>query len=181
MALKESRGESESVVCLHLDHIRKPSKYLKHLKVWTENLGLNTFIFLQLSDFTSIITNSADVFVKDVYLIIVGNEDNTKQFLKLLRTECVDVDKKGKACMERKSTGIFTYKVARKETIQMQTKSPKLLSGSIKLTVGSREICFELNSKWHILPYKTLKNEMSMIFENYFPKDDVIDMLKFMN
>lgn len=95
-----------AVSCIHIDHMNKPKKYLKLLKEWAEQLVVQSYVFMRNLDI--------ETYCKDIYLIVTGTEPSISNFIKNLRTISVDVDKKGRACLERKSTILFRHNLSKK-------------------------------------------------------------------
>ena len=70
-----------------LDHMRNRQKYLKHLKKWSADLNVGCSVLI----------------LKEVKYVVVltGRKCDVDQFLVNWKTQCVDVDSKGKACKEK--------------------------------------------------------------------------------
>nr|XP_053637037.1 RWD domain-containing protein 3-like [Cherax quadricarinatus] len=78
--------EGHTTCVLHLDHMRNKTKYLKTIKSWCEDLDL----------FGQII-----FYLRWIFIILQGTEENIKMYLQRNRTQFVDVDSSGKPCKER--------------------------------------------------------------------------------
>ena len=78
------------VVIVKLDHMRNRQKYCKHLKKWSSDLGVGVSVFV----------------LKEVRFAVVlrGDRREVDQFLVNWKTQCVDVDAKGKPCKEKLMT-----------------------------------------------------------------------------
>ena len=78
------------LTCLQIDHMRNRTGYLKILSKWANQLKLKILVIQKL--FTK----------RQQYLLFIwGSNENTKSFLKNLKTHSVDVDSNGKPCKER--------------------------------------------------------------------------------
>ena len=78
------------IVVLKLDHMRNRQKYLKHLKKWSCELRVRVNVFILRS-------------VKYV-IVLNGDKADVDQFIVNWKTQCVDVDSKGKPCKEKLMT-----------------------------------------------------------------------------
>jgi len=76
------------VVFIKLDHMRQKTSYVKILKKWASQLGISGRVLFP---------------PKNVFIIIDGLSDSIDEFLRLLRTQKVDVNSKGEPCKERES------------------------------------------------------------------------------
>ena len=78
------------VVIVKLDHMRNRQKYLKHLKKWSNELCVGVSVFV----------------LKEVRFAVIlrGDRRDVDQFLVNWKTQCVDVDAKGKPCKEKLMT-----------------------------------------------------------------------------
>ena len=84
------------VTVIEIDHMRNQTKYVKCLEQFAKQIGLKILI-LHLS-----------YKCKHWLILVHNNQDQSKQFLKNLKTQSVDVDSKGKPCKERLSSVIAT-------------------------------------------------------------------------
>ena len=78
------------IVVLKLDHMRNRQKYLKHLKKWSNELRVRVSVFVLRS-------------VKYV-IVLDGEKTDVDRFIVNWKTQCVDVDSKGKPCKEKLMT-----------------------------------------------------------------------------
>ncbi|GMI42145.1 hypothetical protein TeGR_g12244 [Tetraparma gracilis] len=96
---KEGGGDDEEelhVCLLRIDHMNKPSGYMKHLEKWSKMLGLASRVYFYE-------TNKVLPKVEGVYCVLVGYESSCSDFLVRLLVEYVDLDTRGQKCKERKS------------------------------------------------------------------------------
>ena len=98
----------ESVTVIYIDHMNDPNKYLNILKKWCEAAQLSARVFWRQPTDRSIGKRK-----EGIYLCLRGSDKETKQILRRLRTEFVDVDSKGKKCKERKSSVVGSQSVER--------------------------------------------------------------------
>ena len=88
--------EHDRVVLLQLDHVRDRGRYEKALLKITASSGVACEV---------IHSNRGDkIDSKDPFILVRGPHDAVGSFLRQLRSEKVDVDSKGKACLERKAS-----------------------------------------------------------------------------
>lgn len=75
------------IVALKIDHIRNRQKYFKHLKKWSRELRVGLSLFI----------------LKGIRFVVVleGDKFDVDQFLVNWKTQCVDVDSRGKPCKEK--------------------------------------------------------------------------------
>lgn len=78
------------ITVLKVDHMRNRQKYLKHLKKWSEELGVGVSLFI----------------LKGTRYVVLleGDKGDVDQYLVNWKTQCVDVDSKGKPCKEKMLT-----------------------------------------------------------------------------
>ncbi|CAH1776001.1 unnamed protein product [Owenia fusiformis] len=99
---------------LSLDHMRSKTKYIKTIKKWVDQLGLQGRLIFQ---------------GKLILILLQGHKESIKEYLTLQRTVNVDVDSKGRSCKEK------MMKILHEE----ETKSPPSLCGfdSMELQTNS--------------------------------------------
>lgn len=110
----DCRGSS---VLLKIDHIRSTTRYFKFFGNVAERLGLSIRLF-PLS--------------AGIYVVVTGYESSVQEYLRLHKTEKVDVDCKGRPCKER------LLKVVDKQSISMNKWSSNELSN-----YGHRQFCLD--------------------------------------
>ncbi len=90
----EPRAPQLEDACIRIDHMRQQRAYTKHLHKWSSQLGLTVRVFYR----------DDERMARDIIVALRGASDSISAFLLRLRTEYVDVDSRGKRCLERKST-----------------------------------------------------------------------------
>ena len=86
---ESSKQEEEPVVVtyiLQLDHIQDMSMYSKTLSQWFGDLNLLGVLLL---------------YNRHIFLLVSGDKQDLRSYLKLHRTRCIDVDSSGRPCKER--------------------------------------------------------------------------------
>ena len=102
---KDSVATESWIVVLKLDHMRNRQKYLKQLKKWCGELGVGASVFI-LRD------------VKYV-IVLVGEKGCVDQYLVNWKTQCVDVDSKGKPCKEKLMTILISRTCRESDNISL--------------------------------------------------------------
>jgi len=86
--ITECHGAIENwIAIVKLDHMRNKQKYLKHLRKWSAELNVGCSVLILKA-------------VKYV-VVLTGSKCDVDQFLVNWKTQCVDVDSKGKPCKEK--------------------------------------------------------------------------------
>lgn len=84
-----SRAQPNWITFVQLDHMRSKSKYTKIIKNWSKTYNLSgRLIFCQ----------------KLIFILLIGDRENLKNYLVQHKTACVDVDSRGHSCKERMMT-----------------------------------------------------------------------------
>ena len=82
--------ESNLYICMiQLDHMRDKRNYVKTLERWNKDLGISGAI---------IFCGKGKIF-----LILIGSQNNLRDFQRRLKTSNVDVDSRGRPCKEKLS------------------------------------------------------------------------------
>jgi len=89
--INEESEIGDTLVCLcgllmKLDHIRSTARYYKFFKETSFQLNVNIKLLRC---------------IKVIYILVFGNSDSVKEYIKLHKTTLVDVDSNGKPCKER--------------------------------------------------------------------------------
>ncbi|XP_078352976.1 LOW QUALITY PROTEIN: RWD domain-containing protein 3-like [Oculina patagonica] len=88
-ALNIERNDSsgdDSILLLKLDHMRNKNRYIRTITRWIDELNLNGRLF-----FASYL----------ILILLTGETDNVREYLRRHKTCNVDVDSSGKPCKER--------------------------------------------------------------------------------
>ena len=93
-----SFSSSSPVSCTHaclvrLDHMRNETLYIGHLRKWTNELS----VFCQ-------IVNAGP---HRVYVLLKGSMEDIREFLKIWKSQPVDIDKRGRPCKEKLMTILY--------------------------------------------------------------------------
>ena len=89
-AIDDIKKSHLCLTCVQIDHMRNRTGYLKILSKWANQLRLKILVIQKL--FTK----------RQQYLVFIqGSNEDSKTFLKNLKTHTVDVDSNGKPCKER--------------------------------------------------------------------------------
>lgn len=73
-------------VLLLLDHVRAKRPYIRTVSKWVQELGLRGAFIFQW---------------KLILLLLQGQTEDITEYLSRHRTQCIDVDSKGRKCKER--------------------------------------------------------------------------------
>ena len=122
----EKGTEVTFVTIIEIDHMRNQAKYVKCLGQFARQIGLKLLV-LHLN-YKS----------KHWVILVHDNLEQSKQFLKNLKTQLIDVDSKGKPCKERLSSVIATEKF---DTVIHLEKF------SLEESVGSKNDLLEILNK----------------------------------
>ena len=136
-AARQSCDDAHTIAgkIIWLDHMRDRSRYEKHLMQFAEQQQVACRTLLSPA---SVSSSSAKRGLDccGVHLIVVGEREGLKGFLRDLRSQKVDVDSSGKPCLERKAT-VLHEGVLSSSSSSSNSSSNSSIDGSISSTAGS--------------------------------------------
>lgn len=108
----EAKKENTAIAALiELDHVRDRSGYFRCLNQWSNDLQLKVLVvhlkFRKRNNY---------------WIVLQGSEDQVKNFKRNLKSQCVDVDSKGRPCKERMASEIASC--------PLELKTDNALTGS---------------------------------------------------
>ena len=108
---KSAAEESNTVLTtlIEINHMRDQSRYIQNLSNWADELKVELKVLHLLFRRRN-----------NHWIVVIGDEGKVKTFKKYLRTQCVDIDSKGRPCKERLAKDIFSQNVTKNMPIFAQ-------------------------------------------------------------